>query len=75
LYACPVNASYQVPTIYKSTNGGTTWAATGGQPTTGWASGQGWYAMTIGIDPSNSNNCIVGGLDAYRTTTGGTSWS
>jgi trimeric autotransporter adhesin len=75
LYACPVDASYQVPTIYKSINGGASWTATGGQPSTGWASGQGWYALTLGIDPSNANNCIVGGLDAYKTTTGGTSWA
>ncbi len=75
LYACPANNSYEVPTIYKSTNGGATWTATGGQPTAGWASGQGWYALTVGIDPSNANNCIVGGLDAHKTTNGGTSWT
>ncbi len=75
LYACPSDNSYQVPTIYKSTNGGATWTATGGQPTVGWASQQGWYALTVGIDPSNANNCIVGGLDAHKTTNGGTSWT
>jgi trimeric autotransporter adhesin len=74
LYACPVNASYVVPTIYKSTNGGASWAATGAQPAASWANA-GWYALTVGIDPSNSNNCIVGGLDAYKTTTGGMAWT
>lgn len=75
LYALPANASYQVPTIYKSTDGGANWAATGGQPTAGWASGQGWYALSVDIDPSNSNNCIVGGLDTYKTINGGTAWT
>jgi trimeric autotransporter adhesin len=75
LYACPVNASDVVPTIYKSTNGGASWTATGSQPESTWASVQGWYALTVGIDPSNSNNCIVGGLNAYKTTNGGTSWT
>jgi trimeric autotransporter adhesin len=75
LYALPANATYQVPTIYKSTNGGANWAATTAQPTAGWASGQGWYALSVDIDPSNANNCIVGGLDAWKTTNGGTSWS
>lgn len=75
LYACPVNASYQVPTIYKSIDGGANWNPTTAQPTTGWASGQGWYAVSVGIDPSNSNNCIVGGLDAYKTVNGGGSWA
>ncbi|MBK7763621.1 MAG: fibronectin type III domain-containing protein [Bacteroidetes bacterium] len=75
LYACPADASYQVPTIYKSTDGGVNWASTGGQPTSGWASGQGWYSLAVGIDPSNSDICIVGGLDNYKTTNGGTSWT
>lgn len=75
LYALPANGSYQVPTIYKSTNGGANWAATGGQPSAGWASGQGWYALAVAIDPSDPNSCIVGGLDTWKTTNGGTSWS
>lgn len=75
LFACPVNASYQVPTIYKSTDGGANWVATAGQPTSGWASAQGWYSMSVVIHPTNSNYCIVGGLDNWLTTNGGTSWT
>jgi len=75
LYALPVDASSQVPTIYKSTDGGDNWAATGSQPASGWASGQGWYSLSCGINPSNPNECIVGGLDCYKTTNGGTSWT
>ena len=75
LYACPDNASHQVPTIWKSTDGGTNWVATAGQPTSGWASGQGWYSLSCGINPANSDECIVGGLDCYKTTNGGASWT
>jgi trimeric autotransporter adhesin len=80
LFALPADANQQIPTIYKSTNGGTTWAATGGQPTVNWAggsatNGQGWYALGVDIDPSNPNNCIVGGLDTWKTIDGGTSWT
>ena len=75
LYACPANASYQVPTIWKSTDGGANWAATAAQPTSGWASGQGWYAISCGINPADPNQCIVGGLDCFKTTNGGTSWT
>lgn len=75
LYAVPCDASYQVPTIYKSTDGGVNWAATGGQPASGWASGQGWYALTCAINPADPNQVIVGGLDNYKTTNGGTSWT
>ena len=73
LYALPSNGSYQVPTIYKSTNGGANWASTTGQPTAGWASGQAWYALAVDID--GSGNVIVGGLDPYKSTDGGSTWS
>jgi hypothetical protein len=73
LYALPSNGTYQVPTIYKSTDGGANWASTTGQPTAGWASGQAWYALAVDID--GSGNVIVGGLDPYRSTNGGTSWT
>jgi hypothetical protein len=75
LYAAPADGSYQVPTIYKSTDGGDNWAATTGQPTSGWASQQGWYALTVNINPSDPNQCIVGGLDNFKTTNGGASWT
>lgn len=75
LYAAPANASYQVPTLYKSTDGGANWAATTGNPPSTWASGQGWYGLTVTINPSNPNDCIVGGLDNYRTLDGGSTWT
>lgn len=74
LYALPVNGSYQVPTIWKSIDGGDNWTATTGQPTSGWASGQGWYSLSAGIHPTDPDQCIVGGLDTYKTTNGGISW-
>ena len=74
LYALPDNSSHQVPTIWKSTDGGENWVATTGQPTSGWASGQGWYSLSAGIHPSDPDQCIVGGLDTYKTINGGTTW-
>lgn len=76
LYACPVNdADDQVPTIYKSTDGGANWVATATQPTAGWASQQGWYALSVVINPADANQCIVGGLDNWKTTDGGATWT
>lgn len=76
LYALPCDpATYNVPIIYTSTDGGANWAATAAQPASGWASGQGWYALSCGINPANTNECIVGGLDCYKTTNGGASWT
>ncbi len=76
LYSLVANASYEVPTIYKSTDGGANWAACATSPAAGWASGQGWYALACDIDPSSGGaTCIVGGLDTWKTTNGGTTWS
>ena len=76
LYACPDNGSHQVPTIWKSTDGGDNWAATATQPGGAtWANGQGWYSLSAAINPGNTNELIVGGLDCYKTTDGGTSWA
>ena len=75
LYALPCNASYEVSQIWKSIDGGANWAVTGAQPSSGWANGQGWYDLAAGINPANSDELIVGGLDCYRTLDGGTSWT
>jgi trimeric autotransporter adhesin len=73
LYALPSSSTWNVSTIYKSTNGGANWAATGTTPA--FTSGQAWYCMAIAVDPNNANNVIVGSLDCYKTTNGGTSWT
>ncbi|HMK05016.1 MAG TPA: T9SS type A sorting domain-containing protein [Ferruginibacter sp.] len=73
LYALPANSAWAVPAIYKSTNGGANWSATGSTPA--FTSGQAWYCMAVAVDPNNANNVIVGSLDCYKTTNGGTSWT
>jgi len=73
IYALPSSSTFEVTTIYKSTNGGANWAATGTTPA--FTSGQAWYCMAIAVDPNNADNVIVGSLDCFKTINGGTSWT
>ena len=75
LIALPSNGSYQIPTVWKTTDGGDNWTATVGQPTSGWASGQAWYGLSAAFNPNNDQEIIVGGLDNFKTIDGGTTWS
>jgi hypothetical protein len=57
---------------YKSIDGGATWTR---QNTIAYSTsimnGQGWYNLTLAINPNNSTEFIVGGLDAYKFTASG----
>ena len=75
LIAAPCNGSYQVPTVWQSSDGGANWTATVGQPAGSWASGQGWYSLSAAINPANPNEFIVGGLDCHKTSNGGNTWT
>jgi PKD repeat protein len=48
--------------------------ADGGIPSTDFSRGQAWYDLSIAVDPNNSNVCVVGGIDLFKTSNGGTSW-
>eukprot|EP01012_Entosiphon_sulcatum_P025362 TRINITY_DN30681_c0_g1_i1.p1 TRINITY_DN30681_c0_g1~~TRINITY_DN30681_c0_g1_i1.p1 ORF type:complete len:893 (-),score=80.58 TRINITY_DN30681_c0_g1_i1:37-2715(-) len=36
---------------------------------------QGWYDLCIAINPNNANEVIVGGVNAFRSINGGSSWA
>ncbi len=57
--------------LYKSVDGGQTYAQVTVAGSTNWMSSQGWYSNAIWVDPTNANTLIVGGLDLYRSTNGG----
>lgn len=63
--------------VYRSTNGGTSWASTSGQPGFGLdiSNGQAWYDLCIAVDPNDHLVVYTGGIDQHRTTNGGSSWT
>jgi len=76
LYAVTVTAAYNSDSCYKSIDGGATWIKqnTAVMPA-GVLSGQGWYNHTLAINPANSAELLCGGLDAYRSTNSGSTWT
>lgn len=79
LYALPSNSSFQTNQVWKSTDGGDNWAITGTTPPvtggTPLSSGQAWYNLAIGVDPTDANKVMAGGLNSYISTDGGATWS
>ncbi len=81
LYALPSNTSAKVTSVFKSVNGGVDWTTIALTATNitdfngGSATGQAWYCLAIDIDPSNTNNVIIGNLNTLKTTDGAVTWA
>ena len=58
--------------VRKSTNDGTSWTTAS---TVSGHDPQGGYNQTIAISPINENLIIIGGIEMYRSTNGGTSFT
>lgn len=75
--------------IVKTTDGGTTWISTDtagsgitlpnpidtGQPDNDFTRGQAFYDLVIETDPANDDHVYVGGIDSYKSTDGGATWT
>ena len=59
--------------IYRSTDNGTTWTAR--NTTLNIAGGQGMYAVTIAVDPDDTQRVIAGGIKLYLSTDGGSNFA
>lgn len=78
LYVLP-SVGGQVPTIWKSVDGGVNWTTSGTPPTTvtggAFANGQATYDLAVAVNPANANECIIGGIDNAKTINGGVTWT
>ena len=68
--------------IFKTTNGGTNWAATTTQPPnylegtfSTVVQGQGFYDQMIAVDPADPNLVYGGGVNVVVSTNGGGTWA
>jgi photosystem II stability/assembly factor-like uncharacterized protein len=72
--------------FYKSTDSGENWSRTDNgtfKNLLGWyegtgsdaTGGQSWYDLCVVTNPSNANEVYVGGVNVWKTTDGGSSWT
>lgn len=67
--------------IIKTTNAGTSWSTCNlpNDADLGIGSeitrGQAWYDLALAVDPNADNTLIAGGVDLFRSTDGGSTWS
>lgn len=68
--------------VWKTTDLGTTFTLCADYPNMlGWtvdgtdAGGQAWYDLAIAASPTNKNTVLIGGVNIWKTTDGGTNWS
>ncbi len=86
VYAIAANTSAGLKAIVKSTDSGQSFSATytGGTDKallyytcsgSGQNRGHGWYDLCISVDPNDANTIYIGGINTWKSTDGGVSWS
>lgn len=82
-----VENSSRITAIIKSTDAGNSFDtvashpidADGGVSTTAnpkdFSRNQAWFDLSIAVDPNNPNVVVVGGIDLFKTSNGGSSWA
>lgn len=74
LYVVGTNSSDAFGGLVRSTNSAATFSTMSTTPNILGGS-QGWYDLTIAASPTNKDEVIAGGIDIWRSTNGGATWS
>jgi hypothetical protein len=71
----------QVAGILRSTNKGNSWVSVSepvdgdtGIPASDFTRGQAWYDLALAVNPTDVNEVLIGGVDLFKSTNGGTAW-
>lgn len=75
IYAMYCNHPGRFMGVYKSTNYGQSWTQTNDSALEGFLGGFGWYFGNVRVDPTDPDVVFAMGVDLYRSTNGGSSWS
>lgn len=82
VYVLASNTAYGYLGLYRSTDNGATFTTRSTTPnilgysaTGATAGGQGWYDLALAISPLNADQVMVGGVNIWRSTNGGTGWT
>lgn len=73
IYALYAESNDVIKELYKSTDGGATWAATSAKPATTLKFT--WYCFFLGVSPTNPDHVVLGAQFARYSLNGGSSWS
>ncbi len=84
VYALVQSSGNPIEKIMKSTDGGSNWTSCttiewydqcGSTKSTDFTRNQAWYNLASVVDPSDKETLYVGGINLFKTTNAGTSWT
>ncbi len=76
----PNSSSSDTNRVYRSTDAGASWSVlppvqTKTYNANGFGGSQGWYNNVIAVDPTHPDTVYLGGIDFWRSSDGGQTWS
>ena len=72
----PGSSTLDTNRVYRSTDGGASWSVLPSVAKgTDFGGNQGWYNNVIAVDPTHPDTVYVGGIDFYRSSDGGQTWT
>ena len=81
VYALVSSSNNGLYGVYRSTNSGANFSQmTGSSPNLldwydgSYSGGQGWYDLSLAVAPGDANTVLVGGINTWKSTNGGSNW-
>jgi photosystem II stability/assembly factor-like uncharacterized protein len=75
LYVAVSDSTYSMLAVYKTVNGGTSFANMGNFGIENNYGGFGWYFNELEVSPSNDEHVYISGVELFKSTDGAQSWS